>query len=310
MKAAQRGYDARVSDDMLVRPPGVGAQTNSGTTVQQLTDEEINEASRRVSPRAAVVFETVRREGEQELTRSNAALAFSGLAAGLSMGFSLVATGLFRSILPNAPWSDVVANLGYTLGFLIVVMGRQQLFTENTVTAIIPLLDSKDHLHMFGNVVRLWSIVIATNLVGALLFALLVAHSGAFSPHVKDTFLQLGMQTLSYGFSTTLIKGIFAGWLIALMVWLLPAAENSRIAVIIIITWIVGAGGLSHIIAGSVEALYAVVLGAATWSHYFVDFLLPVFIGNCVGGVLLVSILNYAQVAPENTEGQNGGEQP
>ncbi len=291
-----------MNDDKLVRPPEAVAQAQTGTTVNQLTEEEISEATRRVSPRAAVVFETVRREGEQELSRPNAALAFSGLAAGLSMGFSLVATGVFRSVLPDAPWSDVVANLGYTLGFLIVIMGRQQLFTENTVTAIIPLLDSKDSLHTFGNVVRLWSIVLATNLVGALLFALLVAHSGAFSPHVKDTFLQLATQTLSYGFSTTLVKGIFAGWLIALMVWLLPAADNSRLSVIIIVTFVVGAAGLSHIIAGSVEALYAVVEGSATWSHYFVDFLLPVFIGNCIGGVLLVSILNYAQIAPENPD--------
>jgi formate-nitrite transporter family protein len=274
-----------------------------GEATKQLSEHEVREAARRVSPRAAVVFETVRREGQQELERSNAALAFSGLAAGLSMGFSLVATGLLHAALPNAPWRVLIENLGYTLGFVIVVAGRQQLFTENTVTAIIPLLDSKDKVRTFGNVVRLWSIVLATNLLGALLFALFTFNSNAFPPDIKHAFLQIGMVTLSYGFQATLVKGIFAGWLIALMVWLLPAAEHSRLAVVLIITYVVGAAGLSHVIAGSVEALYAVVAGAATWSYYLLDFLVPVFIGNCIGGVLLVSILNYGQVAPEVSDG-------
>lgn len=310
MNRRATGYDARVNEEMLVRSPDSEGGEESATA-KQLSEREVREATRRVSPRAAVVFETVRREGQQELERPNAALAFSGLAAGLSMGFSLVATGIIRAVLPpNAPWADFIANLGYTLGFMIVVAGRQQLFTENTVTAIVPLLDNKDRLKTFGNVVRLWSIVLATNLIGALLFALLVSHSGAFEPNVKQAFLDLGTKTLSYGFATTLVKGIFAGWLIALMVWLLPAAEHSRLAVVLIITFVVGAAGLSHIIAGSVEALYAVVGGAATWSHFFIDFLLPVFIGNSIGGVLLVSILNYAQVAPENPDSDSPASGP
>ncbi len=285
---------------LIVRPP----DSAQGETTKQLSEREVEEAERRASPRAAVVFETVRREGQQELERPNAALAFSGLAAGLSMGFSLVATGMLHAALPAAPWRPIVENAGYTLGFMIVVAGRQQLFTENTVTAIIPLLDSKDKWHTFGNVVRLWSIVLATNLLGALFFAFFVDRSGAFEPDVKRAFLHIGMQTLSYGFNATLVKGIFAGWLIALMVWLLPAAAHSRLWVVLIITYVVGAAGLSHIIAGSVEGLYAVVHGSASWIHYLRDFLLPVFIGNSLGGVLLVSILNYAQVAPENAEAE------
>ncbi|HET9029864.1 MAG TPA: formate/nitrite transporter family protein [Candidatus Aquilonibacter sp.] len=286
-------------DRLTIRPR---SELEEGETASQLSRDERREAERRVSPRAAVVFETVRREGQQELERPNAALAFSGLAAGLSMGFSLVATGMLHAALPQASWRTIVDNLGYTLGFLIVVAGRQQLFTENTVTAIIPLLDSKNKMQTLGNVVRLWSIVLSTNLLGAFLFAFFVFHSDGFAPDVKHAFLEIGIKTLSFGFEATLVKGIFAGWLIALMVWLLPAAEHSRLWVVLIITYVVGAAGLSHIIAGSVEGLYAVVAGAASWSYYLIDFLLPVFIGNCIGGVLLVSILNYAQIAPENSE--------
>ena len=123
-------------------PRANSVEEGSGTGA--LSAQEVREADRRTNPRAAIVFETVRREGQQELERPTVSLAFSGLAAGLSMGFSLVATGVIQAALPvNAAWTPLVANLGYTLGFLIVVMGRQQLFTENTVTAIIPLLDSR-----------------------------------------------------------------------------------------------------------------------------------------------------------------------
>ncbi len=275
------------------------ADESDGATVE-LTDAERGEVERRTALRAAVVFETVRREGDTELDRPAASLAFSGLAAGLSMGFSLVGTGLVRAALPDAPWRPLIENLGYTLGFLIVVLGRQQLFTENTVTAILPLLDAPGKSHIFVKVARLWAIVLVTNLIGALLFALFAAHSDVFAPGVKASFLQLGLKALSGGFTLVMLRGVVAGWLIALMVWLLPAAERSRVIVIVILTYVVGLAGLSHIVAGSVEALYAVVAGAATWGRYFSEFLLPVFIGNSVGGVLLVSILNYAQVAPES----------
>jgi len=280
---------------MLVKPPG----ERDGATVS-LSPAERGEAKRRTALRAAVVFETVRREGQHELERPAAALAFSGLAAGLSMGFSLVATGVIRAALPPSEWRGLIENFGYTLGFLIVVLGRQQLFTENTVTAIVPLLDAPDKRTTFFQVVRLWAIVLVTNVAGALLFALALRHTNAFAPEVKRAFLEIGLQSLSSGFGAVLIKGLFAGWLIALMVWLLPAAENSRISVIVIITYVVGLAGLSHIVAGSVEALYAVVDGAASWTDYVIGFLLPVFIGNSIGGVLLVSLLNYGQVAPES----------
>ncbi|MHB8145921.1 MAG: formate/nitrite transporter family protein [Vulcanimicrobiaceae bacterium] len=285
-----------MDEHMIVKP----ASERDGETVQ-LSDAERRESKRRVGLRAAVVFETVRREGEQELERPIAALAFSGLAAGLSMGFSLIATGVIRAALPDAPWRVLIENFGYTLGFLIVVLGRQQLFTENTVTAVIPFLDHTN-TKTFAKVARLWAIVLITNLLGALIVAFALARSDAFPPNVKAAFLSIGQQTLAHGFTTVLLKGIFAGWLIALMVWLLPAAENSRVSVILIITFIVGAAGLSHVVAGSVEAFYAVVSGSASWGRYLVDFLLPVFIGNSIGGVLLVSIINYGQVAPESDD--------
>ena len=270
--------------------------------VVQLTKDEEREVRSRASIRAAVVFEAVRREGEFELGRATAALAFSGLAAGLSMGFSLLASGILQAYLPDAPWRPLVVNIGYTFGFLIVVLGRQQLFTENTVTAILPVLDDPDTVKKLGQMLRLWGIVLVSNLLGAAIFAVAEAHTATFSPHVKAVFLQIGLEALRPTFGEVLWRGILAGWLIALMVWLLPAANEGRVWVILLITWLVGAAGLSHIIAGSVEALYAVSAGAWPWTSYVTGFLVPVFIGNCIGGVGLVAILNYGQVLPESNE--------
>ena len=270
----------------------------SGNIVQLSQDEE-QEVRKRSSLRAAVVFETVRREGETEVSRPALALAFSGLAAGLSMGASLVGTGVLRAYIPDVPWRTLIENLGYTLGFLIVILGRQQLFTENTLTAILPVLDDPDKPKKFAQMLRLWSIVLLTNLIGAAIFAEVVAKTAMFGPTIKASFLQLGLLAVHPSFGEIVWRGILAGWLIALVVWLLPAANPQRVWIIIIITWLVGAAGLSHIIAGSVEALYAVAAGAWPWTLYVTNFLVPVFIGNCIGGVGLVAILNYGQVVPE-----------
>jgi formate/nitrite transporter FocA (FNT family) len=271
----------------------------SGETVQ-LSGREEREAERRRPLRAAVVFETIRREGDEELERPALSLAASGLAAGLSMGFSLVALGLLHAMVPEAPWKPLVVNLGYTIGFLIVVLGRQQLFTENTLTVVLPFLDDSDKGAMALKVARLWAIVLAANLVGAALFALAVSHTDVFSPTTRDAFEAIGREAIAPGPGTIFVRGIFAAWLIALMVWLQPAADQARPMIVIIITYLVGVAGLSHIIAGSVETLYLVARGDISIPTYLAGFLAPVFAGNVIGGVSLVALLNYGQVVAED----------
>lgn len=151
------------------------------------------------------------------------------------MGFSLVAKGLFDTYLPDALWRPLLDNFGYTVGFLIVILGRQQLFTENTLTVILPLLTQRT-MRTFLCVARLWGVVLATNLLGTLIFATVVAHVPIFSPEIQQSFLHVSQQSVTGAFGPTLLKGIFAGWLIALMVWLLPAADTTRLHIIIIIT--------------------------------------------------------------------------
>lgn len=267
--------------------------------VPELSDVERREVTKRAQISALVVHETVREEGERELSRPSTALALSGLAAGLSMGFSLVFQGLLHAYLPVAPWLPLVDNLGYSVGFVIVVLGRQQLFTENTLTAILPLLTHPDW-HTFWKVARLWAVVLVANLVGTLLFATIIAHTAIFPANIQQSFAEISQHSLRGGFGLTILRGIFAGWLIALMVWLLPASEGTKLHIIILLTYLVALGGFAHIIAGSVDVLYLVNIGAVSWGDYLLGFMLPTLIGNIIGGVSLVAALNFGQVAADN----------
>jgi len=249
-------------------------------------------------PNALIIHETIRLEGEDELERKGSALLLSGLAAGLTMGFSLVVEGVLQAHLPDAPWRELITSWGYTIGFLIVVLGRQQLFTENTLTPILPLLHNRNASTLW-RVLRLWVVVLAANIVATFAFAYAIAHTDVFSPEIKSAFAEISRHTIGSSFWTTLFKAVFAGWLIALMVWLLPAAEAARPFVILIVTYVVSLGGFAHIVAGSVDAAYLIQIGEAGWADYLTRFFAPTLIGNVLGGVTLVAALNYGQVAPE-----------
>lgn len=274
----------------------ISGEESSSTTVPTLSSAERKEVARRTNISAVVLHESVREAGERELRRRPVALAWSGLAAGLSMGFSMVAPGLLHAYLPNAPWRPLIDNLGYSVGFVIVILGRQQLFTENTLTAILPLLAHPNRA-TFMRVARLWGIVYVANLVGALLFAAIVAHTALFPSNVQQALSEVAHHSLRGDFGLTVLRGVFAGWLIALIVWLLPSSPSTRLHLIILITYLISLGGFAHIIAGSVDVLYLVNTGAISWLTYLFSFMLPTLLGNIIGGVSLVAALNYAQVA-------------
>lgn len=260
-----------------------------------LTEKQQQEAEERAPISALVVHEAVRHDGEEELIRPVSALAWSGLAAGMSMGFSLVAMALFHAYLPDAPWRPLVARLGYPLGFLIVIVGRQQLFTENTLTAILPLL-ARRNLRTLLLVVKLWFVVLVANLVGAHIFAWVVGNTPMFSSHVQHSMFQLAAEAAHVTFGEAVLRGIFAGWLIAMVVWMLAAVDSGKVLIIIILTYIVGLAGLTHIIAGSVEVLFLVMVGVKSWIAVAWGYMLPTLIGNIIGGVSLTAAVNHAQV--------------
>jgi len=261
-----------------------------------LSDREIEEADDRSSTTAKVVHEAIRLEGTEELERPSTSIAWSGLAAGMTMGCSMIAQGVLLTRLPEAPWKELVAAFGYCLGFLFVTMGRQQLFTETTLTVMLPFLQGT---HRIGDVVRYWSIVFAANILATLLFAAAVSIPHLFPAEVMDSFVKLGVKAVDPGFLVVLVKGVFAGWLIALMVWLMPAASTAKFVVIVAVTWLIAIAEFSHVIAGSVEGSLAAMHGAIGWGYYLIGFLVPALVGNSIGGVVFVALLNHAQVKAE-----------
>ncbi|WP_044042349.1 formate/nitrite transporter family protein [Caballeronia insecticola] len=271
---------------------------SAGADSPNLDSAEQEQAAEHTAPHALVIHEIVREEGELAMERTFAALMASAFAAGLSMGFSFLVQSILESALPQTSWSGLVSSFGYTIGFVFVILGKQQLFTESTLTAVLPVLTRRD-LKTLMKTLRLWAIVLFFNLVGTTTFAAILQIRGVFSPEVTDALAEVAMTPLSAEFGVTVVRGVFSGWLIALMVWLLPSARSARLLTILLVTYTVAVSKLTHVIAGSVEAAYAVMIDAASVSDYFLVFLIPTFIGNVIGGVSLVAIVNHAAIAPE-----------
>ena len=279
------------------------ASFNPASKVEGLSGRQEDEIKAQSRPNAALIHETIRAEGESELERRWWAILLSGFAAGLSIGLSLFVQGEFHTFIADESIRRLVAPLGYTVGFLVVVLGRQQLFTENTLAPILPLLHHRDRKTLSA-VLRLWALVLVANIAGTWAVGFALAHYNSFEPRVWNSFVEIGGHTLEGSFGGTFLKGVFAGWLIALMMWLLPAAKGSRPHIIIIMTYIIALGEFSHIIAGSVDCAFMVLIGKASFFDYGAVFFLPTLLGNVVGGTTLVAMLNYGQVAAELEEAE------
>ena len=193
-------------------------------------------------------------------------------------------------------------GFGYCLGFLIVVLGRQQLFTETTLTALIPSLTHRT-VEAVSGTLRVWAVVLVANLLGTWAFAAMAAQDGVFDPAAQHAMVEISGKLLALPFWHSMIRAVASGWLIGLMVWLLPASGSARPLIIVLLTYVVAMCEFPHIIAGSVEAAFAVFTGHASVGDYLGHFLAPVFMGNVIGGTALAALLNHAPVASELRRG-------
>jgi formate/nitrite transporter FocA (FNT family) len=269
-----------------------------GAQEEHEKEEHIQE---RTAPAGEIVYHAVYREGEHELERRNWALMWSALAAGLSMGFSLLSEAFLTAYLPNTPWRPLLTKIGYSVGFLIVILGRQQLFTENTLTVILPLLKKRKR-GMLLNVARLWAVVLISNIVGALAFATFLSKTSVLQSPMPSIIDQIAISSLHPTFLSAMLNAIFAGWLIALMIWLLPFAETAKVWVIALLSYIIGIGHFPHIIAGSVPTLYLLLTDSLTFGRWLELFFLPTLLGNIIGGMALVAMAVHAEFVYESEE--------
>lgn len=280
------------------KPPGEararGAQ-DGRTGFSALEVKDIEEGSRL---RAPMIYEILRREGEEEMDRPAASLWWSGVAAGLSISFSLLAQAILQSHLPQAPWRPLIVGFGYCVGFLMVVLGRQQLFTENTITVVLPVVAAPT-LPNFARLGRLWGIVLASNVAGTLFAAVFCSFTPVLSPELRGVMVDISRQLMGHGPIEMFFGAIASGFLIATMVWLIPSAEGAKFLVITLMTYLIAIGGFPHVVAGSFEAFMLVVNGQLGLWRMTTDFAAPTLLGNIVGGAALFTLISYAQVAQE-----------
>ena len=268
-------------------PPGSG-----------LSRKERAQVRESVKPRAAVVYEIIRVQGEAELRRPVSSLWWSGMAAGISIGFSFLTEAALAAHLPASEWMPIVAKLGYAVGFLIVILGHQQLFTENVLTAVLPVMARKN-FHWFIKMLRLWGIVLAANIAGSLIFAFAIVRLPIVAPDLGPSLANIVNTVMSHTPGEMFAKGIGAGWLIAALVWIIAATEGVAFLIILLLTYLIAFFGFSHIVAGTVEAAYGVMTGLISFDKAFFVFFLPTLAGNVFGGTVLFSLLSYAQVREE-----------
>ena len=272
--------------------------THEDGKTPDLSAEEQHEVDRNQPPRAAVLHEIIRTQGNRELERSVAALWWSALAAGLTMGLSLMAMGLLNSRLPDHDGFKVIASFGYCAGFLAVILARQQLFTENTLTAVLPIM-SKPTLSNFGRLFRLWSVVLVGNLCGTLLVAYVMLHLPIFDQRTDLAFLDIGRKVMENDTGQMFAKGIISGWMIATMVWMIPSMESAKMLIIVLITYLMALGDFTHIVVGSAEVSYLVFAGQLSWEDFWMVFAAPTLAGNIIGGSFIFALISHAQVRSE-----------
>jgi formate/nitrite transporter FocA (FNT family) len=246
---------------------------------------------------ASEIFEAAADSARSELKRPWRGLAFSGVAGGITLGLTAIGVSSIRALLGDGSWEQLIAYFIYPIGFIAVIIGRQQLFTENTLYPLVLVLDERKHVF---STLRLWAVVFASNILAALVFAALCVYTTALKPEIKTQLIALGTQAVAGSFSHLFWSGVVGGWLIALVAWMVTASHWTigQVAMIWLLTFLVGVGGFAHCIVTSCEILSSTLSGSVSAGSYL-QWLLAATLGNIAGGVGIVSVLNYGQVRQE-----------
>jgi formate/nitrite transporter FocA (FNT family) len=263
-----------------------------------LDEAQEREVEERSPPEAKVVHAAVVKQGEDELGRPAGSLFWSGLAAGIAIMASVAMQGALHHRLPDAPWRELVAGFGYCLGFIIVILGRMQLFTEHTMVAVLPLMRERTAGN-FGRVARLWAVVLAGNLLGAFFIAAAAIFLRLQPDEITGAMIEVSAKLLEKTPVQMLVHGIPAGFLIASVAWIRSAADDSSFWIILVLSYAIAICGFTHVIAGAAEAFLLLWAGQASLGWVIGTFLLPALVGNIIGGTGLFAMLAHAQVKEE-----------
>ncbi len=250
------------------------------------------------------------KQGLEEARRPASGLLVSGIAAGLELGISYLLITILLTLdqgaLPPVVRETLLA-LAYSVGFVIVILGNSELFTEHTTLAVFPFLNRDTTLY---ELLRLWVLIYAANLVGAAVIAFTIAYIGPGLGLIEPAVLgEFARQVTGHSGLMLLLSGVLAGWLMGLLSWLVTAAREttSQILIILLVTGTIGFAHLHHAVAGTVEVLTGVFAGQGVGWGDFGHFLLWATLGNILGGGLLVALIKYGHSsrpgsAPDHVE--------
>ncbi len=197
--------------------------------------------------------------------------------------------------------TPLVAALLYPLGFIYIIIGGYQLYTENTLP---PVALTFERLSSVPTLLRHWSIVLIGNFLGGGIGALALAYGGVFSPEATSVAVDIAQKGISTPPEQLFFKAAFAGFIVAGVVWLDFAAQEtiSRLFVVYIAFLAIPLGDLFHVVVSFTEAVFLIAHGGVGVIAGFGGFVLPVLLGNTIGGVLLVTVVNYYQTSERRLE--------
>ncbi len=285
------------------------SENDQDPAIDSLSTGEEQDAIERAGPRPQVVYASISARGQEELNRPAISLFGSGVAAGLLIMMSVIAEALIMMQLPDVKGAKLIGDVGYTFGFLIVILGRLQLFTENTITPVLPLLANPTR-RAFNRTGRLWLIVFTANLTGVLMAATLLAWGDIVTDAQFAAIMEVSGKVAEHTPFETLRYGVIAGVLIAAIVWCLPTAGGNPFLLIFTMTYLIALGDFTHVIAGSGEGFLLLMEGQVTLGWLIFGLILPAFVGNVIGGTVLFATLAYVQVAEEISQNKRRREGP
>ena len=269
-------------------PKEAAASLDESAAVAQSSQQNLNR------PSAEQIYRQVLSNAEDELKRTAPSLFISGFAGGTFMGLSALGTAIALALLGDGAVASFCAKLFYPLGFIAVILGRAQLFTENTLYPVALVLARKKHV---WSTLRLWALVLPGNVLGAGAFAALSSYTPALQPRILEALVRLGVDASQHPSWTIFWSAVMGGWMIASVAWLVSGSHSITGSVMIIfsLAFVVGLGGFAHCIAGSGEVIAAVLTHHLPWWAY-PRWLGLAVAGNVCGGVLMVTVLEYGQV--------------
>ncbi|NIB99999.1 formate/nitrite transporter family protein [Halobacterium sp. R2-5] len=237
------------------------------------------------------IFQRIIAAADEEITSGSRELFFSALAAGFAITITFM---LYVSLSASTGGDPVLSALLYPLGFIYIIIGGYQLYTENTLP---PVLLTLERLASVPALLRNWTVVLLGNFTGGALGALALAFGGVISPDAAEYAVYLGETGVATAWWSLFSKAAFAGLIVAGVVWVEYAARDtiSRLVVVYIAFLAIPLGGLYHSVVSFTEMTFLVLQGDLLVTTGLWEFVLPVLLGNTAGGVVLVTVVNYFQ---------------